>query len=95
MFSAKVMRDFSQSFEMVMNVFTVQECVRTCHELQCSGAAFTRFPRPTCLLHIDHEAQPLSEMCLNANAQSLYTEWHFESIPEVVQFDCIQCGEST
>ncbi|KAL3102034.1 hypothetical protein niasHS_003443 [Heterodera schachtii] len=89
LFSGQVLKDYTQSFEVILAAETVYDCVHSCYQQNCSRAAFTHFPRSVCLMHFGDEV-PLDQKC--AEGDRLGTTWDFSSVPEVVEIKCVKCA---
>lgn len=89
-FTATELTDYDQPFEMILASDTVRECARSCYDLGCTNAAFTRFPRPACLMHFKEHELLLTQKCF-ADSR-LNSTWKFIRKEEVVQLLCIKCG---
>uniref|UniRef100_A0A183BN35 Apple domain-containing protein n=1 Tax=Globodera pallida TaxID=36090 RepID=A0A183BN35_GLOPA len=87
-FSGQLLKDYTQSFEVILAAETVYDCVRDCFQQNCSRAAFTHFPRSVCLMHFGGE-KPLDQKC--SDGDRLHSNWEFSSVPEVVQILCVKC----
>ncbi|GMT37798.1 hypothetical protein PFISCL1PPCAC_29095 [Pristionchus fissidentatus] len=82
--------DLSTKFEVDAIAFSLPHCARLCYEVGCSMAAYSRFPRPLCLMHFETED---SHRC---NAETNRTSyWTYASLQQVVAIDCIQCEGQT
>ncbi|KAL3110108.1 hypothetical protein niasHT_015711 [Heterodera trifolii] len=89
LFSGQVLKDYTQSFEVILAAETVYDCVHSCYQQNCSRAAFTHFPRSVCLMHFGDEV-PLDQKCTEGDR--LGTTWDFSSVPEVVEIKCVKCA---
>ncbi|KAE9547577.1 hypothetical protein FO519_009208, partial [Halicephalobus sp. NKZ332] len=94
MFVGRRLLTYEQRFEIVLDVFSLRDCLRLCWDSKCSRAAFTRFPKPTCLMHFEDNVVPLRSACPGVLVRDLASDWKFASIPEVVEIQCIQCVDS-
>lgn len=93
MFVGQRLLTYEQRFEIVMDVFSLGDCLKLCWDSKCSRAAFTRFPKATCLMHFEENKVSLRSACPNVRLHELASDWMFASIPEVVEIQCIKCGE--
>lgn len=84
-FVASELTDLSTRFEADAVVYSLQHCARICYETGCTMAAFTRFPRPECLMRYSN-----ATVC-EPNAKST-TFWRFDGVQQVVKLECIECG---
>ncbi|KAI6194208.1 PAN domain protein [Aphelenchoides besseyi] len=91
-FAGETLTDYAQPFEMILASDTIRECARVCYDLGCTRAAFTRFPRPACLLHFEENELKLTQKC--TSDQRLNSTWRFTRNEEAVQLLCIKCGEN-
>ncbi|EPB68684.1 hypothetical protein ANCCEY_12236, partial [Ancylostoma ceylanicum] len=86
-FVASELTDLTTKFDADAVVYSLQHCARICYETGCTLAAFTRFPRPVCLMRYNNATA--SECDPNAKRT---TYWRFSGIQQVVRLDCIKCG---
>ncbi|KAI6227931.1 PAN domain protein [Aphelenchoides besseyi] len=91
-FAGETLTDYAQPFEMILASDTIRECARVCYDLGCTRAAFTRFPRPACLLHFEENELKLTQKC--TSDQRLNSTWRFTRNEEAVQLLCVKCGEN-
>lgn len=76
-------------FHADMQVESVNECLQICHTLQCSMAAFTRDPTPTCLMQLS----PMrSRACDSLDPSLRVPTWNLADDKNVLLIQCIQCG---
>ncbi|VDL71963.1 unnamed protein product [Nippostrongylus brasiliensis] len=85
-FVASELTDLSTRFDADAVVYSLQHCAKICYETGCTLAAFTRYPRPVCMMRYDN-----ATICDNNN-NSDTTFWRFTGIQQVVRLDCIKCG---
>ena len=88
-FAASELEDLSTRFEADAVAFSVQHCARICYETACLQAAFTRFPRPLCLLHYSNSTE--EDPVCNSTAARV-DGWHFTKLNQVVRLSCLTCG---
>lgn len=86
-FVASELTDLTTKFDADAIVYSLQHCARTCYETGCTFAAFTRFPRPVCLMRYSNA----TAFDCESNAKRT-TSWRFSGIQQVVRLDCIKCG---
>ncbi|PIO57323.1 hypothetical protein TELCIR_21270 [Teladorsagia circumcincta] len=84
-FVASELTDLTTRFEADAIVYSLQHCAKICYETGCTLAAFTRFPRPVCLMRYGNDTD------CHSNGIST-TSWNFTNIQQVVKLDCIKCG---
>ncbi|PAV72249.1 hypothetical protein WR25_00065 [Diploscapter pachys] len=87
-FAASELEDLSTRFEADAVAFSVQHCARICYETACLQAAFTRFPRPLCLLHYSNSTE--EDPVCNSTAERV-DGWHFTKLNQVVRLSCLTC----
>ncbi|KAK5980183.1 hypothetical protein GCK32_010738, partial [Trichostrongylus colubriformis] len=85
-FMATELTDLTTRFEADAVVYSLQHCAKICYETGCTLAAFTRFPRPVCLMRYDNETN-----CHSDGTPT--TSWNFTNIQQVVKLDCIKCDK--
>ncbi|UMM17991.1 hypothetical protein L5515_014272 [Caenorhabditis briggsae] len=90
-FVATEMIDLSQHFERDAVAFSLEHCARMCYETSCLRAAFTRFPRPVCLMH--YADQKTAHLDTNCTDVVPTTSWTFTKINQVVAIDCVTCAD--
>uniref|UniRef100_A0A914Z9A5 Apple domain-containing protein n=1 Tax=Panagrolaimus superbus TaxID=310955 RepID=A0A914Z9A5_9BILA len=90
-FSAAEIQSYDKPFEIIVGVYNLHECLRLCWDSNCHRAAFTRFPRPTCLMRIGSNIKSIKEGCPNKNASTLLHNWKFTHIAEALEIECIKC----
>ncbi|KAK6736676.1 hypothetical protein RB195_019399 [Necator americanus] len=78
--------DLTTKFDADATVYSLQHCARICYEIGCTFAAFTRYPRPVCLMRYGNAT---ASEC-DANVRST-TFWRFSGIQQVVKLECIKC----
>ena len=82
-FIAREMLDLSLHFEADALAYSLEHCARICYETGCTQAAYTRFPRPVCLMNYSNRTD-----CPEGRQNS----YVFTKIQEVVELRCLTCG---
>ena len=82
---ARELTDLSHHFESDALAYSLEHCARICYETGCSQAAYTRFPRPVCLMNYSN-----STNCPDREGST--DNYVFSKIQEVVELRCLSCG---
>ncbi|CAJ0606736.1 unnamed protein product [Cylicocyclus nassatus] len=88
-FVASELTDLSTRFSADAAVYSLQHCARMCYETGCTLAAFTRFPRPVCLMRYGNS----TTACDSGAKRTSF--WSFASVQQVVKLECIECEKNS
>uniref|UniRef100_A0A0N4ZCF1 Apple domain-containing protein n=1 Tax=Parastrongyloides trichosuri TaxID=131310 RepID=A0A0N4ZCF1_PARTI len=89
-FAARVMKDFSQEYEVIQSVPSLYACLEACYIAGCKKAAFVPYPQPKCLMHYEL-GSTLTNSCSPSSIYQLTSHWHFSNPSEVIEILCLIC----